>query len=46
MISNDEYLLYGELTQVESSYSLKQVSLIHPAVIALFAGEEVIHSAD
>ncbi|CAD7930194.1 unnamed protein product [Amoebophrya sp. A25] len=40
VISQDEWCIFEELLQVESSYSLKQMSLVHPLVLCLMAGEE------
>lgn len=40
VISSDEYSIYEELLQVESSYSLKTMSLVHPALVFLLGGEE------
>ena len=40
VIGQDEWCVFEELTQVESSYSLKKMSLIHPLVLAVMAGEE------
>eukprot|EP00392_Amoebophrya_sp_AT5.2_P015693 g15909.t1 len=40
VISQDEWCVFEELTQVESSYSMKNISLVHPLVLCLMAGEE------
>lgn len=36
----DEYCVFEELRQVESSYSLTNLSMVHPLIVALMAGEE------
>ncbi|CAD7923399.1 unnamed protein product [Amoebophrya sp. A120] len=40
VIANDEWCIFEELLQVESSYSIKQMSLVHPLILCLIAGEE------
>jgi hypothetical protein len=46
VIPNDEWCVFGELTQVESSYSLKQLSLIQPVILLLMCGEDEVDVTD